>query len=632
MKSRLNPRTPLHHRLLALAIAAASSTQALSLQLDDGSGDWSIRWDNTLKYNLMTRVEDQDDDVVANASPSLADDADLGYDTGIVSNRFDLLTELDVSWRQQFGFRVSAAGWYDQAYGDDNDHPGLNCEFRINGNCTDTWGLISAPPGELSEKAEDQAYTDGELLDAFIFGNFSVGEQSEASVRLGRHTIYWGNSLYTSGAVHGIAGSMAPIDLAKGLGVPGAEAKELFMPTNKLSGTFQVNQSLSLVGFYSFEFEPTRYPAVGTYLGLSEVLTDDAEFATLIPGQVDPSTGALLSPRTGFVQNSSEQPEEGEFGLGLQYTFEDGLELGVYYLSYHDKYPQGIVGALNAGQFATLQATSNPLAQALVNLWPAFSGGEQPDPFGYYTEGGYPAASIGRFKWTYREDNDLFGISLAREIAGISFGMDLVYRDDVAISFNTDSLRHTEPYPNFGALQPIVEGTLASNGFPTDNFDFDGANESNYPGPTGDTAHLVVNGVGFLDPSKMWDGGSYAVEFTASSLLSYGEYENLASRYIDEDDIATTIAVVFAPQWYQVMPSLDLRLPMNISYGINGHSPISTGGDQSIGTGSIGLAFEYEQVWLVDAKYNFFFGDQDRGALGNLIDRDNVTLTVKRTF
>jgi hypothetical protein len=93
-----------------------------------------------------------------------------------------------------------------------------------------------------------------------------------------------------------------------------------------------------------------------------------------------------------------------------------------------------------------------------------------------------------------------------------------------------------------------------------------------------------------------------------------------------------TIGGSFSPQWFQVIPSLDFRLPMTISYGIRGHSPISVGGDQSLGTGSLGLAFEYEQVWLIDAKYNFFFGDQDRGSLGNLVDRDNVTLTIKRTF
>ena len=53
---------------------------------------------------------------------------------------------------------------------------------------------------------------------------------------------------------------------------------------------------------------------------------------------------------------------------------------------------------------------------------------------------------------------------------------------------------------------------------------------------------------------------------------------------------------------------------------------------EHLGIASIGLQFEYQQVWLIDTKYSVFFGDQDRGSLGNLIDRDNVSFTVKRTF
>src|SRR5262245_10034843 len=106
--------------LLAAAIAAACAAPASALQPDDGTGDLTIRWDNTLKYNLMNRVEDIDGRIVESNkpgdSPSLIDDADYGYDTGVVSNRFDLLSELDVAWRQKVGFRVSAAGWWDLAY------------------------------------------------------------------------------------------------------------------------------------------------------------------------------------------------------------------------------------------------------------------------------------------------------------------------------------------------------------------------------------------------------------------------------------------------------------------------------------------------------------------------------------
>ena len=620
-------------RALSVAIASAAtvSGSVWAMQFDTGNSDFNVRWDNTFKYNLMSRVEGQDKDVTNSSNPNLFDDADLGFDKGIVSNRFDLLSEFELVWKQNFGFRVSAAAWYDFAYGDHNDHPGVNKDYRINGNYTDTWGLLSAPPGEYNDYAEDQAHKDIELMDAFVFANFSVGD-SEASVRAGRHTIYWGQSLFASGATNGIAGAMAPIDQARGLGVPGSEAKELFLPTNKVSASFQVNQNLSLVGYYSLEWEPTRYPAPGTYFALSEISMDDAEYLTLIAGQVDPATGALVAPRTGYVQDSSEKPDDGEWGAGLQYVFANGLELGVYYLNYHDKAPQGVIGALNVGQYATAQAASNPLAAALVSLWPVYSGGMPPDQFGYYTGGGYPAVGIGRFKWTYREDNELFGISLGKDIAGISMGMDLAFRNDVAIDFNSATLLHSEPYPDFGPLQPLVEGTLADAGFPSDNFDFDAADGDNYAGATGDVWTLVVNGLGFLDPGALWDGGSYAVELTFAALTAYGENEALASKYIDENDVATTIGIAFAPQWYQVMPSVDLKMPFTLSYGINGHSPLRGGGDTDLGIASIGLSFEYQQVWTFDAKYNMFFGEQENGSLGNLIDRDNVAFTVKRTF
>lgn len=633
--SKSTPPVASRRRALSSAVACAAMMTASAgwaMQFDTGNSDLEVRWDNTLKYNVMLRVEDQDKDVTASESPAPFDDANLAFDTGVVSNRADLLSELELVWKQNFGFRVSAAGWYDHAYSGDSDHPGVNKDFRVNGHYTDTWGSLTVPPGQFNDYADDMAYKGGELLDAFVFANFHVGG-GEGSVRLGRHTLYWGQSLFASGATNGIAGAMAPIDQAKGLGVPGSEAKELFLPTGKLSGSFQINSNLSLVGYYSFEWEPTRYPAPGSYFALFEISMDQAEYLTLIPGEVDPATGALLSPRTGFVQNSSVEPEEGEWGLGAQYVFADGLELGLYYLSYHDKAPQGVIGALNVGQYATALAQTSPTAKLLVGLWPTFAGGEKPDQFGYYTGGGFPAVGIGRFKWTYRENNDLFGMSLGKEIAGISFGMDLAYRHDVAIDFGRATLLHTEPYPYFGSLAGSVEATLAAAGFPTDNFDFDGAdNDNNYAGATGDVMSLVVNGLGFLDPSAFWDGGSYAVEFTATSLLSYGDNEEVASKYIDENDIATTIYAVFAPQWYQVRPSLDLKMPMSVSYGINGHSPLRGGGDQSLGIASIGLSFEYSQVWLIDAKYNVFFGDQDRGSLGNLIDRDNVSFTVKRTF
>ncbi len=273
--------------LLALSIAAAAASQQAGAFMFDTGDDWQIRWDNTFKYNLAVRAEKQDRDVYAGTQPSavvaqIADDADLSRDRGdIVSNRVDILTEFDLVWRDNFGFRVSAAGWYDNAYEDsDNNQKGT----LPNGFGYDaTWGALSAKPGEYTNAAEQLHLLGGELLDAFVFANFEIGS-SAIGVRAGRHTLYWGQSLLFSGALLGISGSMAALDGLKGYSVPGSEAKELFLPNNKVSTSMQLTDNLTVSAFYAFEHVVLRFPEEGSYYSPVELLTEDSQFLTLIPG------------------------------------------------------------------------------------------------------------------------------------------------------------------------------------------------------------------------------------------------------------------------------------------------------------------------------------------------------------
>jgi len=50
------------------------------------------------------------------------------------------------------------------------------------------------------------------------------------------------------------------------------------------------------------------------------------------------------------------------------------------------------------------------------------------------------------------------------------------------------------------------------------------------------------------------------------------------------------------------------------------------------GNGNIGVEFRINEAWTVNAKYNTFFGPVNAGTGGLLKDRDNITMTVKRTF
>ncbi len=672
-------------RILATAVAAAGvlSGTAQAVQFDTGNSPLSVRWDNTFKYSAMVRVASQDEAIITAGPLPIYDDSTLNFkDNDLVLNRFDLLSELDVVWDDRIGVRITGAGWYDFAFADDGDHPGFNRYTN-----SDTWGHTSVPPGEYTQAAKDIAFKGGELLDAFAFANFNFGDVG-ASVRAGRHALYWGQSLFVGGAVHGIAGSMAPLDLAKGFGIPGAEAKELFLPSNKLSASLQLNQNTTLVGYYSFEFEEVRYPDPGTYLALSEISTDDSEFLTLIPGAVDPSTGTQLTPRLGYVNTGSRRPTDGEYGLGAQFYFSDSdVELGVYYLNYHDKYPQGLIGALDYSQFYTANLGAELPAilggaglppQLIAGLSPLFFGAvgsafaQNGVPFNVATpgtDGRNAYVPVGKYKWTYREDNELFGISLNKEIAGISFGADLVYRKDVAINFGGGTLLRTQNYnaltpalvpglagqltaaltPVLGpaagptaaqlaliplGVQQAVDAGLAGFGFnlAAPSFDYTAASESNYAVATGDTAHLVLNGLGFLSPSRYWDGGSWAFEITAATLLDYGQNPQFSEPRIDKEDLELTGTISFTPQWYQVRPGLDVRVPFTLSYGFLGEGALSTSGNEGIGNGVIGATFEYQQRWLFDVRYNYYFGDQDGGPIGNIRDRDNLTFAVKRTF
>jgi hypothetical protein len=603
--------------------------------------DLSVRWDNTLKYNLTMRAQDVDKEIVGErgALAVLGDDADLGWKQGdIVSNRVDVLSEMDFIWKN-IGFRASGAAWYDHGYSGGTGHPGFNKYLeQTSPNYADTWGSTAVRPGKLTDDAKEVSYRNIELLDAFIFGNFDFGESMGASVRAGRHTIYWGNSLLLAGAVHGIAGSMTTIDAAKGLSIPGTEAKELFRPTNKISGTFQINPNLSLVGYYSLQFEEYLLPPTGTYFSTAEGLTsDNDQFITLIPGQIDPQTRDLLSPRSGFSKTSNKTPGAGEWGAGLKYYFEEsGWDLGVYFLNYYDKVPQGLNGALDLGQFASAQAAGgDALFQQLVDAWPLFNNGVAANSPEVFTGGGYPAIGVGNYNWVYKEDNQLFGLSLANEVWGISWGSDFVYRKDAPINTSLNAqLLHVSNIPaDFPSeINGLLDAALTAQGFTYDNWDYTGQNSSNYPGATGDTWHVVINGVGFLPPTSFWDGGSYAVETTFSSLISVSDNEELLAPNVNEGDVTSTIAVNISPTWYQVLPATDLRVPISLSYTISGDAPpIAFGGTKEYGNASIALRFDYDQAWQADLRYAFNFGPVD-GLSGNTTDRGNLSFTVKRTF
>ena len=318
----------------ALLAAFAASNAAYAFEIDTGNEDLTLRWDNTFRYNLGVRAQGQDQALIK--SPNF-DDGDRNFSNGsLVTNRLDVLSEFDLIWQKKYGLRVSAAGWYDAAYGSLDNTNTATANTLVN-------GLPVA--GELSPYTKRYAKgLSGEWLDAFVFANFDVADMP-VNVRAGQHTVYWGESLLLGGAVHGVSYAQNSLDVWKGFSTPGTEAKELFRPRGGLTIQAQPAKDLSIAGQWFYNWQAVRLMESGSYLtfndgalfGGDSSITGANPFAASVPG----------APAFLRVWNASQVPASrysgslGDWGLSARWSPQwlDGT-LGFYGRNATDFLPQ----------------------------------------------------------------------------------------------------------------------------------------------------------------------------------------------------------------------------------------------------------------------------------------------------
>jgi hypothetical protein len=550
-------RSDLRRTALAAASAvlcASFCASANAFEFDTGNDDLQVRLDNTIRYNLGRRIERQNSSILLNLN---ADDGDRNFSKGsTVTNRLDLLTEFDVVYQKKFGARVSAASWYDRAYSGGFDNTSLaTSNHLVNGS----------PSFGLSNHA-DRYYNglSGEILDAFVFGGFEFGDMP-VTLRAGRHTVNWGEALLGGGAIHGINYAQAPLDQAKGFANPGVEAKELFRPQNQVSSTIQATPELSFAGQYFLQWEATRLPEGGTYLGFNDALQFGGESLLLAPG-VRANRGRDINPK-----------DRGDWGLSARWSPEwlDGT-LGFYARRFSDKLPQLVV----------------------------------------------MAAAPRQYYMAYADDIDMYGVSLSKQIGGISVGADLNYRKNMPLNSDVVTITSLAALPAPGST----------------------------PGARGDTVHAVLNALGTLPATPLWDSGSWAAELTWNRWLSVSQgqqYFKGRNGYTGIDRVSKDfvgLALNLTPVWYQVFPGADLSMPISYSRGMWGNaSAVQFGGNKGAGSYSIGLGLDLYSKYRFDLKYVDYFGHSQvnlaNGAMtavnGSgtwLKDRGAVYVTFKTAF
>jgi hypothetical protein len=348
-----------------VAAAALFHAPCAAFQIDLGNPDAALRFDNTVRYNAGWRMEKRDQ--------SLADTwglqgGEYKFDRGdLITNRIDLLTEFDFVYRKSHGFRISAASWYDAAYDD-----------KVKGNpAYQAAGLGTAYPNNAYTPAVARYYLhSGEFLDAFVFGRVTLGADMPLDAKLGRHTVIYGEALFTP--IHGASYSQGPVDFRKALATPGVEAKELFLPLNQLSAHLQINDRLSVNAQYFLEWKPYRIYEGGTYFTYADPFFQGGTNYLGIPfnGDLDNGPDAIPKDRGNWGLNAKWSPDwlNGTAGLTLR------------------RFDDKVMGVLSPG--------------------------------GTFTE----------LHNAYAKDVKLAGLSYATQVSGVSIGSELVYRRNTALN------------------------------------------------------------------------------------------------------------------------------------------------------------------------------------------------------
>jgi hypothetical protein len=270
-------------------------------------GDFEVRWDNTLRYSVGARLENPSPTILAHPD---SDDGDRAFTRGLMTNRLDLLSVLDLT-KSDFGVQVSIAAWYDTVY------------HESNADRAPTANAVSVPAGTYTRATRNIDGQYAEFSDSFAYANFALAGMP-LSLRIGRQTLLWGESLFFG--QDSIAAAQAPVDYVKSTTTPESYAKSVFLPVNQVSFTLQPDEEFSVAGYYQLEWRGDRLPGVGSYFSVTDLQGAGAERAFA------QGVGDLL-----HIPDRNPSGD-GQFGVSLHARL-DEMDLGLYALRYDSKDP-----------------------------------------------------------------------------------------------------------------------------------------------------------------------------------------------------------------------------------------------------------------------------------------------------
>jgi hypothetical protein len=479
-----------------------------------------------LRYSEDFRVSPHNANLISNPN---ADDGDRNFAQGLISNRFDLMSEFDLS-DGDFGIHASAAAWYDTVY-----------HTRTDNHSPASYNVLSVPNTAFAPAVRNLSgqYFDPE--DAFVYGNFMV-EGTPISFRVGRQTLLWGESLFFD--ENSIAAAQAPVDYIKSLSAQDAYSSNVFLPVSQVSLTSQPLENVSLSFYYQFEWRADRQPGDGSYFSYNDYVGVGAQ-------------RLFFDANRYFIRQRDEAPSAGQYGMALHTTL-DEWDLGLYALYF------------NAMEPVTLTA--------LASNTPAMG-------------------RVGSYKEVYPSGIRLYGFSFSGYLGDSNIAGEISARQNAPLSTYV---------PLLGAL-PSADAYDRSIS-------------------RGNTLHAQLSTISTFAASALWDSADLNLEADSDGVLAVTEDQTVGVQPDNPFDISGR--ALFQPRYFQLLPNLDLALPIGLGYQIAGRNR-GYGERQGAGDLEIGISATYLSLWKATLSFTGFLGSP---ASQPLAGRNFVGLSIERTF
>jgi hypothetical protein len=384
--------------------------------------------------------------------------------------------------------------------------------------------------------------------------------------------------------------------------------ESLFLGSNAIAGGQQPVDVIKLVSVpgtefkdgllpvpqVSAEFSPASDVTVAAYYQFryraNRLPAPGSYFSVL--DSFPPPNLTLLGP-VGVPVSELEAKDSGQGGVSVRMTLGQ-TDVGLYALQFHDKAPQ---------YYPVLGLVPGPAPGVFV-----------PAPVG--------------FRIAYHENTRAVGASASHTFGDVNAAVEASIRTNAALASTASA--------DASGLAP--PGVLAAN---------DNADNTAYA--VGRTAHVNLNMIWTVPRTPLWNEASMAAEIAWNRMLSCTRQCTALDPHATRD--AARLAVRLAPIYNQVLPGLNVSVPITLNYTPKGSRSTALGQAWAVSSGgdlSLGLQGTYLETWRFGLNVTHFFGPAGLAVepipgspvpganrfsyKQSLRDRDFVSFAASRTF